>query len=80
MSDIEITIKLPEQLVERARAVKMNVEEELVKAIEQDIRSREAAQKLLDIAEQIDTLPDDIKPTPDEIVAIVRQIREKHSS
>jgi hypothetical protein len=78
MSDIEITIRLPEMLLERARAVGLVIEDQvdtIAEAVEKEILRREAAKRLLEIAAKLDTLPDELKPSPEEIVAAVRQAR-----
>jgi hypothetical protein len=75
VSDIEITIKLPEELVERAKAVGIQIEEQIEQiaaVLETQIRRREAGQRLRDTMAAIDALPDDIKPTPEEIEAEIR--------
>ena len=49
MSDVEVTIKLPEQLIERARAVGLTMEDQVetfADAVEKEIRRREAGKRL----------------------------------
>ena len=70
MADIEITIKLPIELVERAKAIGIemdNVTTEVIELLEKRIERKEALGRLLDIAEQLDQIPAPLKPTPDEI-------------
>ena len=83
MSDVEITITLPGELVERARAIGLNLENQsdaVVNAVEQEIRRREAGEKLLDIAEKLRALPDEEKPSLAEIDEAVHQARTEISS
>jgi hypothetical protein len=75
VSDIEITIKLPEELVERAKAVGIQIEEQteqIAAVLETQIRRREAAYRLTKIAEELQSLPPELKPTPEEIEAEIR--------
>ncbi len=70
MSDMEITIRLPEALIARAHAVGMDIEqrsESFITLVESEIKRREAARGLLEIADQLTALPDEMKPTEDEI-------------
>jgi hypothetical protein len=67
MSEIEITLKLPSELVERARAVGVQLEAQ--------IRRLEAARRLQEIAEQLQSLPPELKPTPEEIEGEIRDYR-----
>lgn len=83
MSDVQITIAFPEALVARAHAVGLTIEDQaeaIAAAVEKEIRRREAGNRLLQIASELDELPDSLKPTPDEIVDIVRQIRKETPS
>ena len=41
MKTVEITLKLPQQLIERARAIGLNIEEEIADIVEKEIRQRE---------------------------------------
>jgi hypothetical protein len=70
MSNVEITLKLPESLVRRAYAAGVRIEKQqelLIALLESQIRRQEAAKRLLSMAEQLSALPDDVKPTPDKI-------------
>jgi hypothetical protein len=56
MSDIEITLRLPEELVQRAHAAGIAVEmltPDLIDLLEQKIRRKQAWQHLSDIANQL---------------------------
>ncbi len=56
MSDIEITLRLPEELVERARTAGIVVERitpDLIELLEQKIKRKQAWQHLLEIADQL---------------------------
>lgn len=73
MSDIEITLKLPEALVKRAAAVGLAVETVFSPdLLEQEIARREAGQYLLDVAEKLQALPAELKPTEEEIKAAIQ--------
>jgi post-segregation antitoxin (ccd killing protein) len=83
MSDVTISIKLPEELVERARAVGLRIEEQgglIAEAIEREIKRREAGHQLHDIAQQLRALPDSMKPTPEEIDQAVQRARAEIES
>jgi hypothetical protein len=70
MSDLEITLKVPADLVERALAVGVNIDQQsdqLIALLEAQIRQREAAQRLDEIGKQLRSLPVEMKPTPEEI-------------
>lgn len=83
MSDVEITIKLPEKLVERAKAVGIEIEgqrEQIAAILETLIRKLEAGQRLRETMATIDSLPDNIKPTPEEIDAEIRAYRAEKTA
>lgn len=72
MSDLELVLKIPEELVKRARAAGIEIELEadyLLDALETQIRRQEAGKRLDAIIAKIDALPDEMKPTPEEIAA-----------
>jgi Txe/YoeB family toxin of Txe-Axe toxin-antitoxin module len=87
MSDIQIIIRLPEELVERAQAVGILLEDQtgdIVSLLEAQIQKREAGKRLRDLIDQIDKLPDEIKPTPEDIEAEIRayhteKLNDQHS-
>lgn len=82
MTDIEITIKLPEALVKRVEASGLSIEQRtaiIIEALEADLRREAAAQRLAEIAEALRTLPADLKPTPEEIAAEIRAARTESS-
>jgi len=75
MSDMSITITVPEDLVNRAKAVGVPLDtqsDQIIALLEAQIRKREAAQRLNEIAEQLQALPPDLKPTPEEIEAEIQ--------
>lgn len=56
MSDLEITIRLPEELVRRAKLAGIDIESatpELIDLIERRIRRKEAAQSLSKLADEL---------------------------
>jgi len=78
MSAVKILIELPEELVERAKAVGLNIEgqsDAIAEAVEKEIRRLEAGRNLLEIAEQLRAMPDGLKPTQEEIDEAVQQAR-----
>ncbi len=82
MSDVAITIRLPKALVERAQAAGVqvdNVTEAMIEVIEKQIARKESLGRLLSIADQIDSLPNDLKPTPEEIEAEIQASRQESS-
>lgn len=82
MSDVEITIKLPEELVERARTEGVqidNVTEDVIDLLEKRIERKAALRHLLDLADQIDRLPNELKPTPEEIEAEIHASRAERT-
>jgi len=76
MSNVEITISVPEDLIERAQAVGVQIEtEQIIALLESQIKRREAGQRLYNVAEQLRALLPDMKPTPDEIEAEIQAYR-----
>jgi hypothetical protein len=76
MSDVEITIRLPEALVKRAKAAGVEIEaQQIIAVLEQEIRRAEAGRSVLTLMDKIDALPDNVKPTPEEIEAEIRAYR-----
>lgn len=81
MSDVEVTIRLPEELLERVRAAGLQIED-LPTLIEEQLVQREkqkqtAIRSFLDLADRIAALPEEIKPTPAEIEDEIRVVREE---
>jgi hypothetical protein len=75
MSNVKITFELPEELVERAKAVGLQIDdqtESFIALLEDEIERREAGQRLLEIADKLRALPDEMKPTTDEIDETVK--------
>ncbi len=69
---MEVTIQLPEDLVRRARAVGIDLtieSDNYIAFIEDAIRRRQAARHLLEIGDRLSALPDELKPTDDDITA-----------
>ena len=83
MADVEITIRLPEELVERAREVGIQIDKvtpDLIEMIERRIERQAALKRLLRIAEELDQLPPEEKPTPEEIDAEIRAYRAEQAA
>lgn len=78
MEAVKITIELPVALVERARAAGVDIEAKsdmFAETVEREIKRSEAARELMEIAEQLRALPDEDKPSLEEIDEAVRQAR-----
>lgn len=78
MSDITITIKVPEELVARAQAAGIEIEsqkDEFIALLDREIRKREAGKRLLIIATDLQSLPPEMKPSLEEIDEAVRKAR-----
>lgn len=78
MNSVPIVFELPADLIERARAVGIEIEAQtapVIEALEAEIRRREAASRLRATTERLRGLPDDQKPTPDEIDAEIKDYR-----
>ncbi|MBC7872125.1 MAG: hypothetical protein H7Y09_14865 [Chitinophagaceae bacterium] len=72
MSDLIITIQLPDALVERAKRAGIQLDtqaEDFITLLESQIRKQESAQALRTIAEQIQALPEELRPSLEEIEA-----------
>ncbi len=72
MSAVQVTIELPEELIERARTVGLELEsqtQQIIALLEAQVKRREAVLQIREIAEQIQTLPSSLKLTPGEIQA-----------
>jgi hypothetical protein len=70
MTGLIITIKLPEELVKRAELVGVQFEsqtDQIISLLEAGIRKREAAQRLTEIAQQLRSLPSELKPSREYI-------------
>jgi len=78
MSSVEITIKVPEELLARAQVAGIEIErytEEFLALLEREIRRREAGQRLQETAEQLRALPPEMKPSLQDIDEAVRSAR-----
>lgn len=75
MDGVKVTFELPAELVERAKAVGLEIEaeqEKLIELIEAQIRRREAAADLRALSSELQSLPAEKKPTAEEIAAEIR--------
>ena len=75
MSDVRIMIELPEALVERAKAVGLQLaaqQNQIIALLEAQICRREAVQRITAIAAQLQSLPPELKPTSEEIEAEIQ--------
>lgn len=81
MADIEFTIQLPEALVERARAAGIDLNEQsaqFVEWLEAEVVRYEAGARLRQTMDKLWAMND--KPTPEEIEAEIRAVREERAS
>jgi hypothetical protein len=78
MSDVQITLTLPEELAERLRAAGLLDSERIARWIEQrlDLEQQSHIQNLLNMAEQIDQV--EPKLTLEEIEAEIEVGRQEH--
>jgi post-segregation antitoxin (ccd killing protein) len=80
MSNVAVTIDLPEELVRRAREKGIGVEAfagtVIAESLEAELKRRQAADELRDMVERLHNLPDNEKPTPEEIEAEIRLYRQ----
>ncbi|MCC7206633.1 MAG: hypothetical protein IT323_04965 [Anaerolineae bacterium] len=77
MSDVTITIRLPEELIERARAAGVTEADQaalLAEAVEREIVRRETAAALRQLAERM-SLSEGKRPTPEQVNEALRAIR-----
>ena len=77
MSDVTITIRLPEELVERAKAAGVTEADQahlLAEAVEREILRRASAATLQELAEQMN-LPEGERPTPAQVRETLRALR-----
>ena len=79
MSDIAITINLPEELVERIQNTGWQSADqiELTRLVEKAIRKQAASERLRKLAEELRELPSELKPSPEAINAAVAQARHE---
>jgi post-segregation antitoxin (ccd killing protein) len=75
MSEAQITISLPYELVKRARSVGIEIEDHtelFIELLEAEIKRRETGKWFLEIADQLQSLSSLSKPTQEEIEAEIR--------
>lgn len=83
MSVARITIELPAELVERAKAANVpldNVTANVIDFVEKQIEQQEAIQYFFDAADALSSLPAEEKPTDEEIIEEVRQVRREQAA
>jgi hypothetical protein len=83
MGIARITIELPAELVERAKAANVALDDvtaEVIELVEKRIEKQEAVQNLLEIMDEFAQIPDDEKPSEQEIVEIVREVRREQAA
>ncbi|MBE0691404.1 MAG: hypothetical protein IH587_14895 [Anaerolineae bacterium] len=81
MSDIELTIQLPEELVERARAAGIDLSaqsSQFVEWLEAEVARYEAGTRLRQTMDKLWAMND--KPSPEEIEAEIRAARDERTS
>ena len=75
MDSVKVTYELPAELVERAKELGIDVENQtnwVIDLVEKQIRKAEAMREFTRIAEALSSLPDEMKPTPEEIQEEIR--------
>lgn len=82
MVEVNIRLQVPDELVERSRQIGKELGElpkasEIISLLEKELKREEAARWLLETAEQLQSLPDEEKPTQEEIDAIVRDVQRE---
>ena len=81
MDGVKVTFELPAELVERAKAVGIDVENRpdfLIDGLERAIQKYEAVKRLDEIRTKLDALPHEMQLTQDEIDSELRAYyREK---
>lgn len=80
MNSIKVTYELPADLVERAKTLGIDVEAEaefIIEALRERILKERATQRFTEIADKLSSLPDELKPTPEEIAAEIRAYRQE---
>lgn len=81
MADLEITLRLPAELVERARAVGVAVDQQTdqwLALLEAQIRRREAAFALSEAGALLQSLPPEMKPSLEEIQTAIQEYWSEH--
>jgi hypothetical protein len=73
MDTVEITLKIPNELVERAKHTGVLHEESLVQLIEAEVARREAGQRLLEMMRELQSVEPPL--TPEEIDAEIKAYR-----
>jgi hypothetical protein len=82
VSNLTITIELPEELVERAKKIGLELDsqsEQVVALIEAQIQKRESAMRFSEIGRRLQALSANLKLTPEEIEAEIRAYRAENS-
>lgn len=78
MDAVLVTFRLPADLVERAKSVGLQIEgdnTQVIEAIEAQVRRLEAGRNLRQIMDQLQALPDEMKPSLQEIEDEIRAVR-----
>jgi hypothetical protein len=78
MDTIEITLKIPNELVERAKQTGVLREESLVQLIEAEVTRREAGQRLLEMMHNLQSVEPPL--TPEEIDAEIKAYRAEKAT
>jgi transcriptional regulator with XRE-family HTH domain len=86
MSDVTISIQIPEWLIQRAKQAGLTDDmlsrlgsENFIAQVEREIQRRESGKRLLEIADVLTLLPDELKPTPEEIEAARQEFWEEQA-
>jgi len=77
MSDKLFTVMLPDELIRRVENSDIGVAELVQTALENELERREATRRFLQLADDLHSVPDELKPTPEEIDGMVKQARRE---
>jgi hypothetical protein len=83
MNTVQVMIELPEELIERARTVGLQIEtqtDQIVALLEVQISRQQAVMEIRETARQLQSLPPELKPTPEEIEAEIKAYWAENST
>ena len=80
MSDKPVVLDVPEDLLLRAQAAHVDIRRVFIDAVEKEVRLAHGVQEMREIAQAIQALPDEMKPTPEEIDAEIKAYRREQAA
>ncbi len=75
MTDRIVTISLPDELMNEIETSNINVQDVVKDALQRELERSKARERFLQVARDLRSIPDELKPTLEEIDAAVRQAR-----